>query len=232
MKVHLRSSIGLLLGLVACCAPSEAPPNDSGDGQAGGGVGRASPDQQDTQGAPVKTQPAGTPLTTMVTYSDGGEPRTAWVSVERIAEFQPSEAGRDALLAAAPGSEIVDSRQELARVWRVTKQTDLDALAQTLNTLGLRFSPILHDSSSPGSTMRALPGGVIVTFDPSWDRPRTDAWCERQGLTIEQPVPGSANTFLVKTPPGLEALRIANRLQETGEVRAATPNWWREAGTR
>jgi hypothetical protein len=38
--------------------------------------------------------------------------------------------------------------------------------------------------------------------------------------------------FLVPTRPGVEALDVANRLYETGELVACTPNWWREASVR
>ncbi|MCA8837808.1 MAG: hypothetical protein K8963_08170 [Proteobacteria bacterium] len=84
-------------------------------------------------------------------------------------------------------------------------------------------------STTPGGKdFRALPGGVFVKFDPDWDRSRIDAWLADQevGSYLAEQVLNN-NVFMIHTPQGMEALDLANRLQETGEVLYAEPNWWR-----
>ncbi len=79
-----------------------------------------------------------------------------------------------------------------------------------------------------GKDFRALPGGVFVKFDPNWDRSRIDAWLADQGVgshLAEQVL--NNNVYMIHTPQGMEALDLANRLQETGEVLYSEPNWWR-----
>jgi hypothetical protein len=80
--------------------------------------------------------------------------------------------------------------------------------------------------------MLALPGGAVATFPAGWERARIDTWLAARGLRVESTVVAEANMHLVATPPGLESVRIANELHESGELVACTPNLWREARTR
>ena len=86
-------------------------------------------------------------------------------------------------------------------------------------------------SSHPqGRDYRALPGGVFVKFAPEWDAARVSGWLSSQGIAdfrAEKVL--RANVYLIQTPPGIEALAVANRLHETGEVVYAEPNWWQPA---
>jgi hypothetical protein len=91
------------------------------------------------------------------------------------------------------------------------------------------LSPVLHEGPSPGLAMRALPGGVVATFPVGWDRARIDAWLTARGLRVQgDAVVAEANMYLVGTPPGLESVRIANELHESGELADAVPNFWRQ----
>jgi hypothetical protein len=72
-----------------------------------------------------------------------------------------------------------------------------------------------------------------VTFPPAWDRARIDAWLATRSLHVQgDAVVAEANMFLVATAPGLESLKIAKELRETGELADVAPNLWRQNATR
>lgn len=91
-------------------------------------------------------------------------------------------------------------------------------------------SPVLRDSA--GGRMRALPGNVIVRLDPLWTRAQVDAWLAAQGLAMVRQLPIGNNVLVVSAPPGLASLALANRLQESGTVVSAQPEWWEQLERR
>jgi hypothetical protein len=99
-------------------------------------------------------------------------------------------------------------------------------------SVSARVSPVFREGGSPLGRLMALPGGVVVELRPGWDAPRVSLWAAEHGLAVDQRLALRGNWYVLKTAPGLEALRVANQLQESGEVVSASPNWWRQAGPR
>jgi hypothetical protein len=222
-----HASIAILVALAsACtsgsCADSEAP--DASLGRSAQGS-TAAPIPRDRAGEAAKLQRS-------FEFHDGDTKRTVWLSEELVAELAPSPGGRDALLAADAAAAEVPQGQRAVRIWKLAAPQGTEVLAASLTRDGLRFSPVLHDGPSPGLPMRALPGGVVVTFPTAWNRAQIDAWLAQRKLRVQEPVVAEANVFLVATPPGLESLTIANQLHESGEVESATPNFWMQATTK
>jgi hypothetical protein len=94
-------------------------------------------------------------------------------------------------------------------------------------------SPVFVDPVSP-SQIRALPGGVTVALrhPPAGNDPvAREAEGRRQiaaaGLHALRPIGPDARRWLVASPPGMPALELANRLQESGVFESASPNWWK-----
>jgi hypothetical protein len=146
------------------------------------------------------------------TWYDGGQPRQVWLDNSLVAEFGHRTESASKPVLAANG----------VRVWRQ------DDPAVTRAQADGRMSPIMRDSGS--GRMRALPGNVIVTLDPGWNKDQIDAW-----LTANQLQEASRlanNVVVVSAPPGLPSLELANRLQESGKVVAAQPNWWKQTNQR
>jgi hypothetical protein len=110
-----------------------------------------------------------------------------------------------------------------------------DAAARSLNSAALpggsRFSPVLQDRPQGGARL-ALPGNVIVTLDPSWSQARIESWADGAGLELLSRLAAPANTWTVRTGPGIEALETANRLRGTHGVVAAYPDWWMDGRLR
>jgi hypothetical protein len=172
-------------------------------------------------------------LTETVDYWDGATRRRLWLSDDTIAEFDPSDAGGEAVHLADPSAAEVEQPQKSVRLWRLSKGLRPDAVAAVASAAPRRMSPLLHEGPSPKLPMRALPGGVVVRFPAGWDRPRIDAWLATRTLHVQgDAVVAEANMYLVATPPGLEALRIADALHDTGELVDVTPNFWLQNATR
>jgi hypothetical protein len=217
------------LALAACTKDTSSAQDGSG---APLGRSVASNPQDVAQHGKNSQRPAAGELTTSFDYFDGTEQRTVWLSTELVAEFDPSNAGRDSLLRSAPAGEEVPQAQKRVRLWRVRSTQGTDALARDINANSMRFSPVFHDGPSASLPLRALPGGVVATFAPDWSRARVDAWVTAHHLTIASEVIEGGNVFELATAPGLEALQIANQLYATGELVACTPNFWQQFSPR
>jgi hypothetical protein len=85
---------------------------------------------------------------------------------------------------------------------------------------------------SEGGAMRALPGNVIVRLDPAWNASQVRDWLSASGLTELRRLPIGGNVLIVASPPGLAALELANRLQLSGKVVSAQPEWWEQRSPR
>jgi len=89
---------------------------------------------------------------------------------------------------------------------------------------GVQSSPVFRDGPGEKSRSRALPGGVVVTLPEGVDEARRTALFARHAL---QPVRAlGADMWLVAAAPGVASLDLANRLHESGDFKAAAPNWW------
>ena len=222
-----HASIAILVALASACTSGSCAESDTPDGSLGrttqAGTTAAIP--RDRAGDAAK-------LERSFEYHDGEATHTVWLSQDLVAELEPSPQGREALLAADAAAAEVSQGQRAVRIWRIAAPQGTDVLAESLSRGELRFSPVLHDGPSPGLPMRALPGGVVATFPKSWNRGQIDAWLAQRKLKVQEAVVAEANVFLVATPPGLESLRIANQLHESGEIVSATPNFWMQATTK
>lgn len=175
---------------------------------------------------------SGTTLPSYVWY-DGNQAREVWLDPSLVAEFGANAQTPDALRSAG-----VRARPQAAsggvRLWRLSDGPRPDALARRLTGVvgTAAFSPVLRDSPASSSRLRALPGNIIVYFDPTWDMATIGRWLSDHNLQLIKPLPIRRNAFLIKTAPGLEALNTANALYRSGEVVAAFPDWWQAVAPR
>lgn len=159
-----------------------------------------------------------------VHYYDGEQARRVTVQPDLRAEFSPGSQRRAALSAtgAVPLQGIGDS---LVRIYQVP------ATAQRTAAPGAG-SAVYREGDSPAGRLMALPGGVMVKFKPEWTRAQIDAWVSGRGLALERKLAMSGNWFLLSTPAGEASLNTANAIFESGEVLAASPNWWKQTVVR
>lgn len=174
-------------------------------------------------------------LTQSYTWYEGERRKTVWLNPGLIAEFPAAATQQSpipglyarAVLIRSPGSHI--------RLWRLPEGLDPASVLRNLNSQGVqsaKYSPVLHDAPGPTARMRALPGNIIVYFNPAWDRQAISQWVTAHGLRVVRRLAIGPRAYVLDTGPGLEALDLANTLYETGDVVAAFPDWWQEAVTR
>lgn len=173
-------------------------------------------------GLPVLATAAGNvPMTkgdggTVVTASgdaywyDGKERRPLYTSQDQAADFGSATARKVNMKA----SSVLVPRSMIS-----TKDTS-DGV-----------SPVFHDDSAGGS-VRALPGGVIVTLKSAATEADARAALQALGVQPVRRIGAMTNVWLVASDPGQPSLDLANRLFEGGQVEAAQPNWWRPHGLK
>ena len=86
-------------------------------------------------------------------------------------------------------------------------------------------SPLFFDNPSLNGTPRALPGGVLVELKTPADPETVRQQLQSDGLNPVRAIVAN-RVWLVASPPGLPALELANRLQQSGRYASAQPNWW------
>jgi len=168
------------------------------------------------------------------TWYDGDQQRSIWLNPNLLAEFNPQDESRSQLKSLFSATDISKKSSKSIRWWKldgvVSSKQALKSLKSAQSTG--HFSPVLHDSPSSIASKRLLPGNVIVVLDPTWDQATAKAWFEAQNVVVVETLGFTLNAFLIKTEAGLDALNTANRLYETGEVKLASPNWWKEIELR
>ncbi|MEW6778145.1 MAG: hypothetical protein AB1405_17745, partial [Bdellovibrionota bacterium] len=116
---------------------------------------------------------------------------------------------------------------EFVRIWKGGAGTK--SLSRDLSKLpGGKFSPVFRDHPDGEGSIRALPGGIVVVFDPAWDFQKISEWASSEKIEVLDKLPIGKNAYVVRSEPGLAALELANRLQESGKIQSASPDWWRE----
>jgi hypothetical protein len=147
-------------------------------------------------------------------WYDGGKPREVQLDAALVAEFD----------GASEPAAVPVLRSNGVRIWR--RQDD----AATRAMATAKTSPVFRDSE--GGAMRALPGNVIVRLDPAWNASQVRDWLSASGLTELRRLPIGGNVLIVASPPGQAALELANRLQLSGKVVSAQPEWWEQRSPR
>jgi len=175
-----------------------------------------------------------TPLTQAYTWFDGDREQRVWLNPELVAEFNPDSQGEQLLKSANPVAKIVPSKHQQAgiRLWQMGNNSDAALHSLKASHPMGKYSAVLHDGPSSGGRMRALPGNIIVYLDPQWDEAAIRDWLNTRKLEVVKKLEIGTNVLVIKTAPGLESLNIANTLYQSGEVKAAFPDWWQEVVAR
>ena len=71
-----------------------------------------------------------------------------------------------------------------------------------------------------------------MTLPPDWSEERAAEWLASKALRVVRKLVIGQHVYLVATESGVASLTLANRLVESGEVEAASPNWWQEVSDR
>lgn len=170
---------------------------------------------------------------TPLKYYDGERWRELYVSSNEVAEFvAPNVTQESPIRSASPGATLLESKGQV-KFWRIGEGQDAQVLTRSLATQKqpANVSPVFHRSALGGGRM-ALGGGVVVRLPTAWGAAEVDHWASRWQLTIERRLSPDRNLYVIASLPGMAALELANKMQESGEVESATPQWWVEVEKR
>ncbi|MDH2917848.1 MAG: hypothetical protein PXX73_01445 [Sideroxydans sp.] len=182
-------------------------------------------------GPAAATGKAVAPLSQSYTWYDGNRAQTVWLNPQLLAEFNPTPQSATQVRAAGLTTGSVKEVRGGVRLWQVSNSTTA-ARALTSAQPNSRFAPVLHSAPNASAAMKSLPGNVVVIFNPAWDGAAVQAWLTRNNLQMVEKVGSGSNVYLIKSPPGLASLDLANAIYKAGEVLSASPNWWTEVHTR
>ena len=166
-------------------------------------------------------------LATSYTWHEGHEERRVWLNPNQIAEFNPNPSNEGTFKSVHGEAREVSGPRGI-RLWELSKDAKLDAVltrAKSLDSSAV-YTEVLHDGPSSDAPLRLAPGNVIVYMDPAWSQTKVEQWAAGHKLQIVRKHEAGPNIVVVKTGPGLDALRVANQLYESGTVVAAFPDWW------
>ena len=158
-------------------------------------------------------------------WYDSGVKKPLYMDNELVAEFGAGSLGESAVERAEPGASRIRAGGG-ASVFRVGSAGAVMQKSASLKP-GAAVSPVFREGGNPGGRMMSLPGNVIVFFKTDWTEQDVKGWAAAKKLEIVSKLDVGGNAYVLKTGPGLESLNTANMIQESGEVEAATPNWWK-----
>lgn len=233
-QLELDLLLALLATLTTACAPAIVPSAPPADGPALGrsvGPQQPQPDPDQDEGKPGRRAEPGW---VALEVPDGEAVRTLWLDPGLVVEFAPTPTQQAALLSAVPAAEEAERPTEHVRLWRMPPSVDVDRLTDELNR-GLRgqsFSPVLRLGTTSRSPICALPGGVLAWFPADWDAARVERWLGLRGAGQARRLEIDENAWAIAAPAGLESVRLAARLWQSGDLTACAPDLWQEAATR
>jgi hypothetical protein len=183
-------------------------------------------DAEDTSGKRIETDPTQASMSQYSWY-DGLRERKVWLNPSLVVEFYPIDKNIRFKRIAGGQLRVVEDTSPSLRIWKV-ENTTLDLTLRDLRnspSMG-QISPMFQDLPDSVGIKRALPGGVIVWFNSNWSDAQVMEWSQEQGLSIVKKIDIGPQVYLIETAAGLASLETANRINQSGEVESATPNWW------
>lgn len=86
------------------------------------------------------------------------------------------------------------------------------------------LSPVF---SERGGGLKSLPGGVIVVFTADSDQSDIEDFLRAEGLESQaKKATWHKRGYVIATPPGMDSVRLANRLAPHSMVAISSPDWW------
>jgi len=158
-------------------------------------------------------------------FYDGAKKIELTLEPGLVAEFMTPESV-SAVKKASPEAELLPAGAGGPHVFKVSA-----ANFRPRTETGTTTSPLFRTGSRAGRLM-ALPGGMVVTFKPEWTDAQVREFVASKGLEVQQRLEIAGNWYVLRTEPGIAALKAANALHESGKVVSASPNWWKETVTR
>jgi hypothetical protein len=164
-------------------------------------------------------------------WYDSGVKKGLHMDSELVADFDSASDEESAVRKANPNASRVKGQHGGTKLWKVASPKSAVKKSAAMKP-GAGVSPVFREGGHPGGRIMSLPGNVVVFFKSDWSEQTVKDWVAAQNLEIVDKLNIGKNAYVIKTGPGLESLNLANKLQESGEVESATPNWWKPSQHR
>lgn len=159
------------------------------------------------------------------TWYDGKREHPIYLRKDLVAHFGDSRSAQGGFQKS--DRAVVMKKAGGVTLYKVDRKAFQTYLAQGFD--GGR-SPVFSESPA-GGNLRALPGGVIVTFAEMRSDESVRTWASENGVQVDKRLRIQSKTvWLVKSAAGLPSLELANRLRTKPGIAAAQPNWWTNVG--
>ena len=147
----------------------------------------------------------------MYTWQDGDRTLEVWLDSSLVVQSDGNGITREDIVASTGDGVVVRG--------------------DATESVGVKGDPVFWSSSGE---LMALPGGVLLALDPSWDQATVDAFFERNGIGYSSvtELDYIDNGYFVETEPGFPSLNLANSLATQDGVVLSIPNWWTERVTK
>lgn len=140
----------------------------------------------------------------------------------------------------ASSSSAVAKTLKPQRTKKLTGGGQLLELSETSYSNFMNSSEKLMKSGSPlfkeGGSIKALPGGMIVSFKSGVSESEIQSLCDRYHLKLKKrySLEGEPAVWFIETEAGLESLRLSNLFQENHSnlVLNSRPNFWQPINTK
>jgi kexin len=190
----------------------------------------ASPINSETK---VEVRPEGTHYI----WYNAGKKETVWMSNDEMAIFLNSklkiskEKMQTIAEALDPYSVPLEDSNEFIMFVKVplskTKHIAIEKAPMLKQYKEVKeVSPVFYKGKKNSLNRMVLTGEIIVHFPAEFDKGSVDAFANRYGLIYIKEFAFSPNTYLFNAQSAIDSLEIANKIQLSGEVIYAYPNWF------
>ncbi len=176
-----------------------------------------------------------------ITWNNGKRDLTHWLNPEEYAEFHVPDSNTknnttkqnaSAVALRNANSQPVKTHG-MTTIWRAGPQQVKSIVSKSpVDTTTSGVSPVFHSSPHPDASRMALPGNIIIRFQPNMTAESIDTWLNRQGLLKVRSLPGDGLTVIIKSEPGMATLNLVEQLSSQTGIDEISPNWWSETHLR
>lgn len=143
-------------------------------------------------------------VSTEYEWSDGVTKHKVYIQKDKRIDFDPKRKGH-------------------TKIYKVKSMQGKKAVA----SFSKFSSPIFSDTPKGGGIIRALPGGIVVTFQNNFSDSDVKDWALDNKLEIDKKLNYSKeNKWLFKSVAGMECLKKVEEIAKKDEVKRAKPDWW------
>ncbi|MBD3609217.1 MAG: hypothetical protein HUJ30_01580 [Gammaproteobacteria bacterium] len=164
-------------------------------------------------------------------WLSGTKVRQVTMSKQLFAEFTTSINQKSVLSKTFPNAVRVKGKGAAVKIWQVENIKDVPSTMRSIRSTDsdAKVSPVFYSESGQ---MMALPGNVLVQFNPGMSSSEIEKWCTENGYQIANANRKNMSYYEIQTGAGLDAIETANAIYNSGMVRVAEPNWWIEMHTK